>query len=55
MNEYIVNIKVIEDYSVKVEAYDADYAMAEAFNRRYEWVRKYSTDSFEIEVKKVNE
>lgn len=55
MSEYIVNIRVIEDYSVKVEADDADYAVAEAFNRRYEWVRRYGANSFEIEVKKGGE
>ena len=55
MAKYIVNIRMTEDYTIKVEADDADYAIAEAFERRYAWVSKYNANSFEVEVEEIGE
>lgn len=55
MTEYIVNIRMTEDYSIKVEADNADYAVSEAFDRRYAWASKYNANSFEVEVSEVGD
>ena len=55
MAEYLVNIRMTEDYAIIVEADNVDNAVSEAFEQKYAWASKYNANSFEVKVKECSD
>lgn len=55
MTEYIVNIRMTEDNSIKVEADNVINAVSEAFNQWYAWASENNANSFEVEVRECGD
>ena len=55
MPRYNVTIKVVEEYEIEVDAYSEDFAIARAFEWRYEWARKYADGKYEVEAKEMRD